>query len=95
MLPKEGIAGERVYGLAMVWVHPYQARVSTIDDAAEQLAQLASTGPNWPYALVWLNVDVCHMPLPNKGHLSIMAEGSTSSVPYGRICQLEVCQLLS
>ena len=35
ILPKEGIAGERVYGLAMVWGHPYQARVSTIDDATK------------------------------------------------------------
>ena len=48
----------------MVWVHPYQARVSMIDDAAKQLAQLASTGPDWPYALVQLNRDACHVPLP-------------------------------
>ena len=44
VLPKEGVVGERMYGLAMVWVHPYQARVSTIDGAAKQLTQLASTG---------------------------------------------------
>ena len=94
VLPKEGVVGERVYGPAMVWIHPYQARVSAID-AAKQLVQLASTGPNWPYALVQLNGDTCHMPLPNKGHLSVMEEGSTSSVPYRRIHQLEVCQLLS
>ena len=36
----------------MMWVHPYQARVSTMDEAAKQLAQIASTGPNWPYALL-------------------------------------------
>ena len=29
--------------------------ISTIDDTAKQLTQLASTDPNWPYALVWLN----------------------------------------
>ena len=51
VLSREGIVGERVYGLAMVWVHPYQARVSTLGTAAEQLTQLASAGPNWPYAL--------------------------------------------
>ena len=79
----------------MVWIHPYQARVSTIDGADKQLTQLASTGPNWPYALVQLNGDACHMPLPKEGHLSVMAEESTSHVPYGRICQLEVHQLLS
>ena len=48
VLPTEGAVGERVYWLAMVWVHPYQARVSMIDnEAVIQLAQLASTGPNW------------------------------------------------
>ena len=35
------------------------------------------------------------MPLPIKGHLSVMAEGSTSNVPCGKIWQLKVCQLLS
>ena len=48
VLPKEGVVGERVYGLTRVWVHPYQARVSMIGDAAKQLAQLASTGPDRP-----------------------------------------------
>ena len=54
-----------------------------------------STGPNWPYAMVWLNGDACHIPLPPEGHLSAMAEGSISNVPYGNIHQLEICQLLS
>ena len=34
-------------------------------------------------------------PLPKRGHLSVMAEEHTSHVPYGRIWQLEVHQLLS
>ena len=95
VLPKDGVVGERVYRLTMVWVYPYQARVSTIGSTAKQLAQLASTGPNWPYALVQLNGDAHHVPLPKEGHLSVMAEESTTHVPYGRICQLEVSQLLS
>ena len=83
-----------MYGLAMMWVHPYQARVSMIDDATKQLSQLAFTGTNWPYALVWLNGDTYHVPLPTECHLSVMMEGNTSNVPCGKICQLEVCQLL-
>ena len=79
----------------MVWVHPYQARVSSLGSAAEQLTTLASTRPNWPYALVQLNGDAHHVPLPKEGHLSVLAEEHTSLVPYGRIQQLEVCQLLS
>ena len=95
MLPKEGIAEERVYRLTMVWVHPYQASICTLGCTAEQLTQVASTGPNWPYALVQLNGDACHVPLPKEGHLSVMAEEHTSHVPYRKIQQLEVCQLLS
>ena len=88
-----------MYGLAMVWVHPYQVKASTIDGTAKQLTQLASAWSIWPYGLVQLNGDACNVPLPTKGHLSVMAEGSTegstSNVPYRKIGQLEVCQLLS
>ena len=87
--------GDRVYGLSMMWVHPYQARVSTMKETVKQLTPLISTGPDWPYALVWLIGNVCHAPLPTEGHMSIMVEGGTSSVACGRINQLEVCQLLS
>ena len=83
VLPEEGAAGERVYRLVMVWLHPYQARVSMIDDAAKQLTQLAFTGPNWPCALVWLNRDAHHMPLPTEGHLSVIMEGNTGNLPTG------------
>ena len=94
VLAKEGSAVERVYGLIMVWVHPYQARVSMIDGAAKQLAKLASTGSDWPCALVWLNGDAQHVSLPIEGHWSVMMEGNTSNVPHGKIHQLQVCQLL-
>ena len=95
VLPKEGVVEERVYGLTMMWVHPFQARVSTIDEVAKQLTQLAPIGPIWPYALVQLNGDAHHVPLPTEGHLSVMMEGSTSNVTCRKICQLEVHQLLS
>ena len=95
VLPTEGAAGERVYRLTMVWVHSYHARVSMIDDVAKQLTQLTSTGPNWPYALVWLNRDAQHMPLPTEGLLSVMMEGNTSSVHYRKLCQLEAHSFLS
>ena len=74
ILPKECIGKERVYGLAMVWVHPYQARVSTIDDVARKLILLASPRPNWPYTFIWFNGDAHHMPLPKEDHFSAMTE---------------------
>ena len=94
ILPKEGIAGKRVYGLTMVWIHPYQARVSTIDNMARKLTLLASARPNWPYTSVWFNGDAHHMALPKEGHFGTMVEGTPSNIPYRRICQLEVYQLL-
>ena len=78
-----------------MWVYLYQARVSTIDEAAKQLAQLVSRGPNWHYALVQLNGDACHMPLPGEGHLSVKMEGNTNNVPCRKILQWEAHQLLS
>ena len=94
ILPKEGITGERLYGLAMVWVHPYQARVPTIEDMAKKLILLASAGPNWPYAFVQFNGDAHHVPLSKEGHLSTKMEGTPSNIPCQRIHQLEVHLLL-
>ena len=45
VLTKEGAVGNRVYGLAMIWVNPYQARVSTVEEAVKQLTTLGLTGP--------------------------------------------------
>ena len=95
VLIKEGAVGDRVYGLSMIWVNPYQARVPTMEEAVKQFTTLISIRPDWPYALVWLNGDTCHTPLPREEHLSILVEGDTSSATCRRISQLEVCQLLS
>ena len=92
---EEGTAGDRMYGLSMVWVNPYQASIPTVEEVVKQLTDLVSSGPNWPYALVWLNGDTCHVPLSREGHLGILPEGGTSSATCWRVSQLEVCQLLS
>ena len=95
ILTGECAMGDKVFGLSTMWVHLYQARVPTMEDAIKQLTPVLSTGPDWPYALVWLNQDACHMPLAREGHLSILVEGGTSSATCRRVSQLEVCQLLS
>ena len=66
-----------------------------MEEAVKQVTPLIPTEPDWPYTLVQLSGDACHMPLPMEGHLSIMVEGSTSNVTCRRISQLEVHQLLS
>ena len=83
VLTEEGAVGDRVYGLSMMWVNPYQARVSTVEEAVKQLTALISTRPDWPYALVQLNADAHHVPLPNEGYLGVLVEEGTSGITCG------------
>ena len=80
--------GEMVFGLAMVWVHPYQAHVSTLDEAAKKLTLLTTSGKNWAYTFVQFNKDAQHVPLPREGHLSAMIEGVPSRIAWGHLHQL-------
>ena len=79
----------------MIWVNPYQARVSPVEEAVKQLTTLVSSGHDWPYGLVQVIGETYYAPLPREGHLSILPEGGTSSATCRRVSQLEVCQLLS
>ena len=65
-----------------------------MEEAVRELTAWVSSGPNWPYTLVWLNEDTCHLPLPKEGHLDILPEGGADITACRRISQLEVCQLL-
>ena len=82
---------DRVFGLSMMWVNPYQAKAPTIEEVVKSLTPLPFTGPDCPYTLVWLNRDTCHVPLPKEGHLSIQVMGGTSNAACRRISQLQVC----
>ena len=90
VLTEKGAARDRIYGLSMIWVNSYQTRVPTIEEVVKQLTTLVSTRLDWPYALVWLNGDAHHMPLPREGHLSALVEGGTSSDTCRRVSQLLV-----
>ena len=76
---EEEATGDRMYGLSTVWVNPYQARVSTVEEAIRELTALVSSGPNWPYTLVWLNEDTCHAPLPLPTNLWLYSHLHPSS----------------
>ena len=91
---KEEVTGDGKYGLSTIWVNPCQARVPSMEEAVRELTAWVSSGPYWPYTLVWLNEDTCHVPLPKEGHLGILPKGGTNSTACGRISQLEVCLLL-
>ena len=94
VLAEEEATGDRKYGLSTIWVNPCQARVHYMEEMVRELTAWVSSGPNWPYALVWLNKDTCHVPLPKEGHLGILPQGGTDMTACGRISHLEVCQLL-
>ena len=91
---QEEATGDRKYSLSTIWVNPCQARVPTMEEADRELTTWVSSGPDWPYTLLWLNEDTCHAPLPKEKHLGILPQGGTDITACGRISQLEVHQLL-
>ena len=92
--PEKTIKGEMAFRLAVVWVHPYQACLCSLDEVAKKLTLLINLGKNWVYAFVWLNGDTQHVPLSREGHLSTMIDGMPSKSTCGHLHQLEVCKLL-
>ena len=45
----EGGSEAKSYGMALVWISPHQAWVSTMEEALGTLSTCISSGPNWPY----------------------------------------------
>ena len=95
VLAEEETTGDRRYGLSTVWVNPCQARVCSMEEVDRELTAWVSSGPDWPYALVQLNKDTHHVPLPKKGNLGVLPQGEADKTACRRINQLEVCQLLA
>ena len=77
-----------------IWVNPCQARVHSMEEAVRNLTAWVSSGPNWPYTLVWLHKGICHVPLPKEGHLGILPQRGAEMTACRRISQLEVHQLV-
>ena len=94
VLAEEEATGGRRYGLLTICMNPCKPRVHSTEEVVRELTTWVSSGPNWPYALVWLNKDTCHAPLPKVGHLGILPQGGTNMTTCLRISQLEVYQLL-
>ena len=95
VLAEEEAMQDRRHGLLTNWVNPCQARVCSMEEAVRELTTWVSSGPDSPYALVQLNKDTCHVPLPKEGHLGILPQGEADMTTYGKIGQLEVHQVLA
>ena len=85
---------ERVFGLTMVWAHLCQAHIHTLDDVTHKLVLLADESVDWPYAFIWLNDVISHLPLSSDGHISTMMDGTPSTDAWGWFHQLQMCKLL-
>ena len=94
IVPGKTIKGEMEFGLAMVWVHPHQPCLSSLDEVARKFTLLINLSDNWAYTFVWLSEDAQHVPLSNEGHLSAMVDGVPCRSACGHLCQLEVCRLI-
>ena len=82
------------YSMALVWISPLQARVSSMVGALEILSSLTSKGSDWPYILIRLYEGTDHMPLPKDKHLCVLPQEKAES-PGGQIGQLKIHRLLS
>ena len=93
---EEEMIGDRNYGLLTVWVNPCQARVPSMEKVVGKLTTWASSGPDWPYALVQLHMRVPAMcTTPQGGALGHPTpERGRGNSLWMQISQLEVCQLL-
>ena len=91
----EDISEAESYGMALAWISPHQARVSTMEEALGTLSTCISSGLNWPYVLAQLYEGSNHTPLPKDKHLGILPQGKAEESSHGQISQLKVHQLLS
>ena len=87
--------GAENYGMALVWISPYQVWTSMMEEAVGTLSACTSNGPDWPFILAQLYQASSHTPLPKGKHLGVLLQGKAEESPYGQISQLKVCQLLS
>ena len=84
----------RTYGVALVWISLFQARVSLMVEALEILSCLTSEGSDWPYIFLQLYEGANHIPLPRDKHICVLPQGKAES-PSGWISQLKICWLVS
>ena len=81
---EEEVTGARNYGLLSVLVNPSQARVPSMEEAVGKLTACASSGPNWPYALVQLHEGTCHVPLPKEDTWASYPSEGQRQLPVGK-----------
>ena len=77
------------YGIALVWISPLQARVSSMVEALEILSSLTSEGSDWLYIFLQLYEGANHTTLPRDKHICVLPQGKAKSLS-GQISQLKI-----
>ena len=72
--PSTNAGCEQVFGLTVLWTHPCQAHLCTLEEVACKLLLLADDGPEWPYAFAYFNDTMSHVPLSSEGHINVMTD---------------------
>ena len=94
IVPQKTIEEKMAFGLVVVWIHPYQAHLSSLDEAVRKLTLLIGLTNNWAYDFVWINEDAQHVPLSNEGQISAMVEGAPCKSVCRHLQQLDIHRLL-
>ena len=88
------IEEEMAFKLTMVWVHPHQTHLPSLDEAVRKLTLVINIGDNWVYTFMQLKESTLHVPLSNEGYISTTIDGVLSRSAYRHFCQLQVQRLL-
>ena len=51
IVPVQMVEEERIFRLVVMWVHPCQTLLSSLEEAAKKLTLLVNTGDDWPYTV--------------------------------------------
>ena len=94
LAPAQEAEEERTFGLVVVWVHPSQTLLPSLEEVVRKLTLLINTREDWPCTFAWVCKDLQHIPLSNARHISVMVDGACSRSTCGCLSQLEVHQLL-
>ena len=66
ILPERAIEGELAFGLAVVWVHPFQACLPSPEEVVRKLTLSTPFGENWVFAFTWFDDDTQYAPFLKK-----------------------------
>ena len=90
LAPLQEVEEEKRIGLAVVWVHPNQTLLPSLEVTVKKLILLISTKEDWYYTFIRVNEDTLHLPLSDARHISILVDGAPGRSTCRHLSQLEI-----